>query len=310
MNYKVLTSAEVEQFMELGWVKLEEAFSRENALACQDFVWGKLKEKGVLKEDRSTWTQPMMWVQESYRSPEFDKCNSQRLADAIEDLIGEGRWADKRVYGKDEITGTWGWWPVNFSYGGHQPWSIPAKGWHWDGIHFRHFVDSPEQGLLCLCIFSEVGKHGGGTLVAEGTHKVVAKFLEKHPEGMESQHAIDTLNEEHPWLKELTAVVGNDKDDFLGIGDESPDARIDKFMNWHTDADGFRMRVIETTASPGDVILCHPFLYHTPSQNHSGVPRFMCNRTTPLTERMQLKRDNPAEYSPLELSIRRALGYN
>lgn len=142
---------------------------------------------------------------------------------------------------------------MNFSYGGHQPWSVPAKGWYWDGIHFRHFVDSPDQELLCLCIFSEVGPHGGGTLVAEGSHKLVAKFLEKHPEGLESQHAIDTLNLEHPWLKELTSAVGGDKDDFLGIGDASPEARIERFMNWHTDEDGVRLRVIETTSSPGEV---------------------------------------------------------
>lgn len=309
MAYKVLTEAEVEQFMELGWVKVEEAFSRTDALACQDYLWEQIKSRGVSKEDRSTWTTPMLWVQEAYRSPEFDKCNTQRLADAIEDLIGEGRWAENRVYGRDEITGTWGWWPVNFSYGGDQQWSVPVKGWHWDGIHFRHFVDSPDQGLLCLCIFSEVGPRGGGTLVAEGSHKLVAKFLEKHPEGMESQHAIDTLGQEHPWLKELTAAVGNDKNDFLGIGDASPQARIDKFMNWHTDEDGVRLRVIETTSSPGDVILCHPFLYHTPSQNHSGVPRFMCNRTTPLRDRMQLKGRSGDEYSPLEQSVRRALGY-
>ena len=54
----------------------------------------------------------------------------------------------------------------------------------------------------------------------------------------------------------------------------------------HTDADGIRLRVAETTASPGHIISCHPFLYHAPSQNHSGVPRFMCNQKTPLKARM------------------------
>jgi hypothetical protein len=305
--FKVLAAADVEQFMELGWVKVEEAFSKPEALACQDFLWEKLKERGVEKDDRTTWNDAMMYVQESYRSPEFDKCNTQRLADAIEDLIGAGRWADLSVYGKDEVIATWGWWPVNFSFGSEQKWSIPARGWHWDGIHFRHYVDSPEQGLLCLCLFSEIGTHGGGTLIAEGSHKVVARFLEKHPEGLEAQPAIDQLNLEHPWLKELTTAAGDINNDFLGIGDISPELRMQKFMNWHTDEDGFQLRVTETTGSPGDVILCHPFLYHAASQNHSGVPRFMCNRTTPLKERMQLQRDNANDYSPLEQSVRKAL---
>lgn len=94
---KVLTEAEIEQFMELGWIKVEEAFSRADALACQDYLWERIKPRGVEKDDRSTWTQPMLWVQEAYRSPEFDKSNTQRLADAIEDLIGEGRWSENRV---------------------------------------------------------------------------------------------------------------------------------------------------------------------------------------------------------------------
>ncbi len=69
---------------------------------------------------------------------------------------------------------------------------------------------------------------------------------------------------------------------------------------------GTRLRVIETTGAPGDVIFCHPFLYHAASQNHSGVPRFMCNRTTPLYDKLQLQRDDN-EYSPVEHSIRGAL---
>jgi hypothetical protein len=47
-------------------------------------------------------------------------------------------------------------------------------------------------------------------------------------------------------------------------------------------------------------------LYHAASQNHSGVPRFMCNRTTPLYDKLQLQRDDN-EYSPVEHSIRGAL---
>ena len=72
------------------------------------------------------------------------------------------------------------------------------------------------------------------------------------------------------------------------------------------DEHGTSLRVVEFTGEPGDVILTHPFMFHSPSFNHSGVPRFMCNRKTPLFEPMQLERED-AEYSPLEESIRRAL---
>ncbi|QHW32943.1 hypothetical protein GZH47_20525 [Paenibacillus rhizovicinus] len=300
MENKVLSKEQIEHFIERGWVKVEEAFPRELALECQQFIWDKLARFGVGREERSTWEEPMYYLREAYSGGAFDRCNTERMADAIEDLTGHGRWIDRGVYGKEEVVATWGWWPVNFALGADRPWTVPTSGWHWDGGHFRHFVDSPDQGLLCLCIFSEIGKHGGGTLIIEGSHKVVAKFLEKHPEGLEPQEGIDMLNLEHPYLSELTGLTG--------AGTEDPD-RVQRFMDeWHTDADGFRLRVAETTASPGDIILCHPFLYHTPSQNHSGNPRFMCNQKTPLKERMHFDRMNPDDYSPVEISIRGALG--
>jgi hypothetical protein len=315
MGYKVLSSNQVEQFMELGWVKLEEGFARKDALAGQDYLWGKLAERGVHRDDSSSWTQPMVRINEVYESPEFQRCNTLRMAEAIEDLIGEGRWATRSVYGETESLSGFGWWPVNFAFEAEKPWDVPAYGWHWDGSHFRHFVDSPDQGLLCLCLFSEIGPKGGGTLIAEGSHKLVAKFLAQHPEGLEPGEAIGKANRSHPWLAELTGSVPGDDSAPADIyaeeikpADTVGQNRVGTFMeNWTVDAEGVKLRVLETLGSPGDAILCHPFLYHASSQNHIGVPRFMCNRTTPLKERLQLRRENSSEYSPLELSIRNAL---
>ncbi|MBB6735268.1 phytanoyl-CoA dioxygenase family protein [Cohnella zeiphila] len=301
MEKRVLTEEQIAQFLERGWVKVEQAYPRELALECQQYIWDQLRRFGVDRADPNTWRQPMYNLREAYRGGAFDRCNTERMADAIEDLIGRDRWIDRGVYGKEEVVGTWGWWPVNFSLGAEMPWDVPTEGWHWDGGHFRHYVDSPDQGLLCLCIFSEIGPRGGGTLVVEGSHRVVARFLEKHPEGLEPQEGIDMLNLEHPYLAELTGQAGAE----VAAGVD----RVNRFMNnWHTDADGFKLRVVETTASPGDVILCHPFLYHAASQNHSGVPRFMCNQKTPLKERMNFDRADPDGYSPVEISIREALG--
>jgi len=291
---KVLTNEQVEQFIELGWVKVEEAFPREVALEAQKIVWENVEKRGVIQNDPSTWTKDMVRINENYEHDEFQKCNTKRLADAIEDLVGEGRWLDKTVYGESDKRIGFGWWPVNFSLGADEPWDVPTAGWHWDGIHFRHYVDSPEQGLLCLNIFSEIGEKGGGTLVAEGSHKVVANFLKKQKEGVVLGEGIRALNKEHPWFSELTKK--SEEND-----------RVSKFMNeTYIDDSGFKLRVVETTGQPGDVILCHPFLYHAASQNHSGIPRFMCNRTTPLKERMKFIREDGG-YSPLELSIKNAI---
>lgn len=293
MTYKVLTEEQVEQFMTRGWVKLENAFTEEDALAAQDYIWKQLEIRGFKKNDPSTWTEPLVHIKENYVSEEFDRCNTERFQNAIEDLVGVGRWSER---GKEV---SWGWWPVNFAEGADKPWSVPTQGWHFDGQHFRHYVNSREQGLLCIPLFSEIKPYGGGTLIAEGTHHIVANILNEHPDGLEHREAIRLSIEAHPWLSELAGLIpGNEED------------RIEKFMNTtHVDPNGYELRVIETTGKPGDVMLCHPFVFHARSQNHLRIPRFMCNRTTPLTEPMNLHRDDANQYSPLERSIRRSLRF-
>jgi hypothetical protein len=292
MIHKIFTSSHVEQFMERGHVTLKEAFPREQALEAQAFLWERLAERGVQREDQTTWTQPMAHLKESYTDEVFQACDTELLRNAVEELVGAGRWQQRGQ------TSWWGWWPVNFALGADLPWTVPTRGWHWDGIQFRHTVDAPDQGLLMLCMFSDIQPRGGGTLVAEGSHKIVARFLQQHPDGIELHDAIKACNQSHPWLAELTDQNSSPTE---------PEARIQRFMEQETvDEHDTRLRVIETGGEPGDVIFCHPFLYHTASQNHLGVPRFMCNRTTPLREKMMLERGD-SNYSPVEASIRAAL---
>jgi ectoine hydroxylase-related dioxygenase (phytanoyl-CoA dioxygenase family) len=277
----------------------------------QDFIWDRMAERGIDRQDRSTWTQPSCHIKENYSDPVFQACATERLKCAVEDLLGPGRWRER------DHAGHWGWWPVNFSKGADQPWTVPTSGWHWDGTHFRHFVDAPVQGLLLLCMFSDIGTRGGGTLVAEGSHRIVARFLNERPEGLELLEAIPLCNRSHPWLAELTGSVA-DQSPTQDIYEEKPAVattdpetsaadRIERFINTATpDVDGAPLQVSEITAAPGDVFLCHPFLYHSASQNHSGIPRFMCNRTTPLFEKMNFHRPD-GDYSPVETSIHEAL---
>jgi hypothetical protein len=310
MSLRVLSATQVEQFIERGHVRLEEAFPRKSGLAVQDFIWDRMAKQGIDRDDPSTWTQPMCHIKENYSDPVFQACATERLKDAVEELLGPGRWRERGQ------TGHWGWWPVNFAKGADQPWTVPTGGWHWDGSHFRHFVDAPVQGLLLLCMFSDIGPRGGGTLIAEGSHRIVARFLNQHPEGLELREAIGLCNRSHPWLAELTGATDDnpaqdvyaEKKAHVEADSKAAASRIERFMNQATaDENGAPLQVAEITAAPGDVFLCHPFLYHAASQNHSGIPRFMCNRTTPLHEKMRFQRPD-ANYSPVEISIRGALG--
>lgn len=289
MTYQTLTGEQVAQFESDGYVKLEQAFPHENALAAQNFLWERLAALGVHKDDPETWHEPMVHIKEAYKDPVFQACQTDRLTGAIEDLVGRDRWAGK---GQPAY---WGWWPVNFAVGADKPWTVPTGGWHWDGIQFRHSVDAPDQGLLLLPMFSATGPRGGATLIASGSHRPVARLLAQHPEGMDIHEAIRLANETYPWLSALT-----------GRGD-GPTDRVTYFMEQDgVDDTGQPLRVVEATAAPGDVYLCHPFLYHAASQNHSRVPRFMCNRTTPLRDRLNVRSLTPAS-SPVERSIYHAL---
>jgi hypothetical protein len=305
MALKVLSPSDVEQFIELGYVKLAHAFTPDAAMAVQAFLGGKLAERGILKDDRATWTKPLVHIKEAYNGPVFEACETDRLTDAVEDLVGEGRWRTRNE------SADWGWWPVNFSVGAGRAWDIPADGWHWDGMHFRHTVDAPDQGLLMLCAFSEVAPRGGGTLVAEGSHRSVARFLRQFEDGIAYKRAIKTFPTSHAWFQDLTQARVRTFWGGSRSGVRQPETiadRVTHFMAGRSrfDVDGAPLRVVELTAAPGDVFLCHPFLYHAASPNHSGRPRFMCNRHTPLSEPMRFNRPD-GRYSPIELSVKRAI---
>jgi len=65
---------------------------------------------------------------------------------------------------------------------------------------------------------------------------------------------------------------------------------------------------IEWTGNTGDVVLMHPYMLHTTSQNHSGVARFITNPALQLAEPMNFNRSNKDDYSPVELAVLRGLG--
>src|SRR6185436_7996300 len=99
--------------------------------------------------------------------------------------------------------------------------------WHKDGDFFRHFLDSPEQGLLVIGIFSDIERGGGGTYIACDSVGHVARHLAAHPEGLLPQE--------------------------LKVPAQDIIARCEDF--------------VEATGEIGDVYLLHPFMVHSQSLN-------------------------------------------
>ncbi|MEU6671984.1 phytanoyl-CoA dioxygenase family protein [Streptomyces sp. NPDC046727] len=65
--------------------------------------------------------------------------------------------------------------------------------------------------------------------------------------------------------------------------------------------------ITELTGSAGDVVLAHPFLFHTRGFKHTGPPRFISNTEAGLTAPLRLHGGDGSASSVLERSIRWAL---
>jgi len=251
-----LSSEDVEAFIHRGFCTLEGAFSREQAARVRSLVWDRMRAKaGIDRDDPATWPETYD-IEEHLDHPVVCETFTDRLARAVEDLVGDGRWNGSR---------SWGLWPVNFRFGAGEPYQIPSFGWHVDGNWFRHTIDCARQGLLLIGLFSDIAPRGGGTILSAGSHRITARVLARHPEGLDH--------------RELFAEVLREP-----LGD------------FH-----------EVTGRAGDVVLGHPFLFHTRGFKHVGEPRFISNAECGLTGRMDFSRASDADISPLEWSIRIAV---
>jgi hypothetical protein len=256
MSLPVLSSLDIDNFIEEGFCTLRGAFTSQQAAAAADCVWRRMEEKaGIRRGDASTWP-PAYDVEEHLTNPEVLACFNDHVAAAVEQLVGPGRWyGDRR----------WGFWPVNFSYGADLPYAYPTTSWHVDGNWFRHTVDCPKQGLLVIGLFTDIQPRWGGTILALGSHKRTARVLAKHRDGISHSDLFQEV---------LSEPLGN----------------------FH-----------EITGQAGDVVLAHPFMFHSRGYKHGGPPRIISNTEAGLHAPMNLARANSAEYSVLERSICQAL---
>lgn len=170
-----LTTAQLDEFIQRGYLTLHDCFSREAAQALTDRAFVRL---GYDKNDPATWKSARVHMPtlEGFDCREF----APNAWAAMGDLLG----------GAERMKQPCGWsdaFIVNFHEGADRPWQPPSasvSGWHKDGDFFRHFLDSPEQGLLVLVIWSDIDPQGGGTFFAPDSIPVVARFFAERPDGV------------------------------------------------------------------------------------------------------------------------------
>jgi hypothetical protein len=170
-----LTSEQIEHFLARGFVTVRGGIDVGPARQALDEAWIRL---GYDRDDRRTWTEK--WVHLANR-PWLDARTAAPAA---------WRAATELVGGPERAVLPWQWhdgFIANLGMDDDRPWQPPSAaspGWHKDNQLFRHFLDSPEQGLLTLVLWTDMLHQGGGTFVAADSIAVVARFLAAHPEGV------------------------------------------------------------------------------------------------------------------------------
>jgi len=183
---QALTEADAQHFLDNGWVVVHDCFSPEAAAEYTDSVWTRL---GYDPNDKTTWAESSIHMP-GHRTIDVASF-APKAWQAACDLVG----------GADRVAGPYNWsdaFIVNLWEGADRPWSDAspqAPGWHKDGDFFRHFLDSPEQGLLTLVLWTDVQHQGGATFVASDSVGPVARRLADHPEGLLPNGFSDLITE-------------------------------------------------------------------------------------------------------------------
>ncbi|HYE04685.1 MAG TPA: phytanoyl-CoA dioxygenase family protein [Planctomycetota bacterium] len=162
---RILTPDQVAEFEERGFVALRHAFSTVVAARIRAAIWRKLE---LDPDHPSRWTKALIHLRECFWGTPFAGAVTGRFTGAVDDLLGPGRW---------KTIEHMGWWPVAFPGFETPDDDDVVADWHVDGGHFHHRLLGPEQGLLPLFLFSDIGPEDGGTQLVDGSHLAIARAL-------------------------------------------------------------------------------------------------------------------------------------
>ena len=165
-----LSTAQIEQFITDGFVRIDEAFPRALADAALAILWNAT---GCSPDDPATWTQPVIRLGMFTQPPFIEVANTPRLHAAFDQLVGRGRWRQPAAMGT---------FPVRF------PSAVDPgdAGWHVDVsfatdtpdfLSWRANVHSKGRALLMLFLFSDVGERDAPTRIRVGSHADIARQL-------------------------------------------------------------------------------------------------------------------------------------
>ena len=201
----------------------------------------------------------------------------------MEDLLGEGRIDEENSTWGDSFIVNLGTPELENAVEDVHPRSL--DNWHVDGDFFVHYLDSPEQALLVIPLFSDIRPRGGGTYVCPEGIDRVARYLAAHPEGVlpfPGKLVPSTTSCAHP---------------------------PDEPASWtHSSAARAATTFAEMTGEVGDVVLLHPLMLHSAAKNYLREARVITNPPVSLRTPFDFDRADPNDFSLVERKTLRALG--
>lgn len=181
-----LSNAQIAEFMEQGFVHLPGIVPQHVIAAGQRVIWSDL---GMSPDDPSTWTEPVKKLVPSDPRPFAAAFDSDRLFDAFDQLVGEGRWLPRPDLGifvvrfPSELGPGDTGWHIDTSF---PPEDAPDA----DFSNWRANVSSRNRGLLMLFLFSNVTEDDAPTRIRLGSHLDVPLALAAAgPNGMPGTEA-------------------------------------------------------------------------------------------------------------------------
>jgi hypothetical protein len=186
-----LTGAEIDRFVDEGFIRIDAAFSPETAAEGRDILW---RETSCVPNDRSTWTKPVIRLADMAQDPFRRAAQSPVLHRAFDQLVGEARWMPRESLGMFLVRfphrddpGDSGW---------HVDSSFPPNPPVADYLQWRINVNSNGRCLLMLFLFSDVGDADAPTRIRIGSHLTVARILA--PAGAQGMSTIELANKAAP----------------------------------------------------------------------------------------------------------------
>ncbi len=215
-NYRILTEEQVQSFLDKGYLVVKDCLDTGIAQRWIDEAYDRL---GYDRHDPSTWKKDIIWMDHKNQMPVREL--APKAWAAILDVVGGEERLETQVMklpqsGHFTSINSFFWsdaFIVNFYRGADKPWHPPSPqvmGWHKDGSYFRHFLDSREQALLTVILWSDMRHQGGGTFIAPDSVRIVARHLFEHPEGVDpNDFDFQAIVSQCTQFEELTGTAGD-----------------------------------------------------------------------------------------------------